>query len=83
MRRAATFTALAGHRYLAYVDFVAARGAADEAGAGYVWIGRVRDEGDGGKGQRSRRAALGVVPAVFISRGHGFRLTGTWLGRRV
>ena len=56
----------AGHRYLAYVDFVPAPEPADEVeGSGYTWIGYVLDKSTGRKIANTGRLPLGVEPRGF------------------
>jgi hypothetical protein len=62
----AKFVAEAGHRYLAYVDFIPGPGPADEdKGSGYTWIGYVLDTSTGKKIANTERLALEVEPRSF------------------
>jgi hypothetical protein len=63
---AVKFVAEAGHRYLAYVDFVPAPGPADEAkGSGYTWIGYILDKSTGGKIANTGPLPLGAESRSF------------------
>jgi hypothetical protein len=61
-----SFTAEAGHRYLAYVDFVPGQTPADEEkGSGYTWIGYISDESSEKKVGNTGSLPLGVEPRTF------------------
>lgn len=60
-----TFTAQAGHRYLAYVDFITRPGAAEEPGSGYKWVGYLKDLTTGDKVARTEELPAEVEPLIY------------------
>jgi hypothetical protein len=64
----AKFAAEAGHKYLAYVDFVPSKGPADEEkGSGYTWIGYILDKSTGNKVANTGYLPVSVEPRGFPS----------------
>jgi hypothetical protein len=67
-----TFTAQAGHKYLAYVDFVTSKAPAEESGTGFVWIGYVQDKSSGVRLAKTDELPLGAERRGYPGGSFGF-----------
>jgi hypothetical protein len=62
-----SFTAEAGHTYVAGVSIVAAPLTDEDIGTGYTWIGTIEDETTHKRVKRTDRLPLDVLPILFGS----------------
>ncbi len=69
-----TFTAQAGHKYLAYVDFVTSRAEPEESGTGFVWIGYIQDKTSGMKLAKTEELPLGAERREYPTGAFGPRM---------
>ena len=65
------FTAEAGHRYTAYVDFVGQSVPGHEDYSGWSWFGCIQDKATGVRLARTERLPLGAYPYSHSSGGPG------------
>ncbi len=73
------FTAIAGHTYLVYVDFVADKRPVDEqTGSGFVWVGHVVDKSTGKRIANTGELPLGAERRGFPTGGVPAGSSGSW-----
>jgi len=60
-----SFTAEAGHRYLAYVSIAPGPSTDEEMGTGYTWIGTIEDQTTHKKVARTDKLPLNVEPVII------------------